>query len=307
MGPLHEQQPGRVGAFQPAEKAIPFGDLQGLCIRARLQSCRNRPEINEGFSLRGNAKPGRDSIRSNEMKQGFSIALVVAGCLMAASWLPAQAAPGQNTPPATPPKPAESNPFPEDTSTVPLMPSKGTPALPEGTYSGEENGTDNRHIALPSDDLDPVRSPDDPVPETDSAEELHSSSSRAGLDKILPEPDDDDQPQGKKRKLTVNAPEHKETSAEDIQVGDYYLDTKNWKAALSRFESAMVLAPDEPEVYWGLAESARHLGNFAEARDYYKKVAEYDPDSKHGKQAIKALKDPEIANAKAAPPAQPAK
>jgi len=36
-------------------------------------------------------------------------------------------------------------------------------------------------------------------------------------------------------------------------------------------------------------------------------VAEYDPDSKHGKEARKALKEPEIANAKAAPPAPPAK
>jgi tetratricopeptide (TPR) repeat protein len=127
------------------------------------------------------------------------------------------------------------------------------------------------------------------------------------MDKILPSVEGDDQPQGKHRKLAVKEPEHPETSAEDIQVGGYYLDTKNWKAALSRFESAMVLAPDEPEVYWGLAESERHLGKLAEARGYYQKVAEYDPDSKHGKEATKALKDPEIANAKAAPPASPTK
>jgi tetratricopeptide (TPR) repeat protein len=66
----------------------------------------------------------------------------------------------------------------------------------------------------------------------------------------------------------------------------------------------MVLSPDEPEVYWGLAESDRHLGKFAEARTYYQKVLDYDPDGPHGKAARKALKDPEIANAKvAAPPA----
>ena len=135
--------------------------------------------------------------------------------------------------------------------------------------------------------------------------ELTSSDSRAGLDKLLPGTDDDDQTQGKRRKLTVKPPEHVETSQEDIQVGGYYLETKNWKAALSRFESAMVLAPDEPQVYWGLAESERHLGNLAAARGYYQKVAEYDPDSKHGKEAMKALRDPEIANAKAA--AEPVK
>ncbi len=127
------------------------------------------------------------------------------------------------------------------------------------------------------------------------------------MDKLLPVPGDDTKPQGKHRKLEVEAPEHQETSAEDIEVGNYELDRKNWKAALSRFESALVLAPDEPEVYWGLAESARHLGNLADARGYYQKVALYDPDSRHGKDAIKALKEPEIANAKGSSTAGPAK
>ncbi len=64
-----------------------------------------------------------------------------------------------------------------------------------------------------------------------------------------------------------------------------------------------MLAPEEPEVYWGLAESQRNLGQFAEARANYQKVLDYDPDGPHGKAARKALKEPEIANAKAAPPA----
>jgi Flp pilus assembly protein TadD len=82
------------------------------------------------------------------------------------------------------------------------------------------------------------------------------------------------------------------------------MDNKNWKAALSRFQSALVLAPEEPEVFWGLAESARHLGIFADARTYYLKVIEYDPESRHAKEAEKVLKNPEIANAKAAPDGQ---
>jgi hypothetical protein len=246
-------------------------------------------------------------VRLRKMKLGFLIVPVLAGCLMGSARLPAQAPATQNTPPDTsqkPAKPAQANPFPEDTGNVPVMPSKETPALPDGTYGGN----DSVRVPLPSEDLDPVHSPDDAASDNDRAQPLESSSSSAGMDKVLPGPDDDDQPQGrKKRKLAVPGPEHQETSAEDIQVGEYYLDTKNWKAALSRFESAMVLAPDEPEVYWGLAESERHLGNFADARAYYQKVAEYDPDSKHGKEAMKALKEPEIANAKAAAPTPAAK
>jgi len=245
------------------------------------------------------------------MKRGVLVVLVAAGCLMAAARLSTQAQPPQSPPadasqkpPATPPKPTESNPFPTDTNNVPVMPSKDTPSLPEGTYTGAES----ERVKLPGADLDPVRSPDDAAANDDSAQPMDSSSSSAGMDKILPGPDDDSQPQGRKRrKLAVPEPEHHETTAEDIEVGKYEMDNHNWKAALSRFESAMVLAPDEPEVYWGLAESERHLGDFADARTYYQKVALYDPDSKHGKEAMKALKDPEIANAKAAPPAPPSK
>jgi hypothetical protein len=120
--------------------------------------------------------------------------------------------------PQTPPKPAEANPFPEDTSTVPVMPSKGTPALPEGTYGGEGNGANSNRLGLKRDDVDPVRSPDDAAPPAEGVQELESSSSRAGLDKLLPGPDDDDQPQGKKRRLAAKEPEHQETSAEDLQV-----------------------------------------------------------------------------------------
>jgi len=251
-----------------------------------------------------------------KMRRMVFIALLLAGWLAVAPRQLAQApvggdapATGQSKPagesqkPATgaaqPGKTSSANPFPEDTSTVPVMPSKSAPALPEGTYSGESAG-----LPLPGVDLDPVRSPDDVAPEAASGPEEDSSSSLTGLERLLPKPEDDES--GKKRKLSVKEPTHKEAASKDIEVGGFYLDQKNWKAALSRFESAMVLDPENPDVYWGLAEADRHLGNLADARVNYQKVAEYDPDSRHGKEAIKALKEPEIANGKNPAPAQPA-
>jgi len=228
-----------------------------------------------------------------------SLALVV--CLWALPWLPAQApaggdsaATGQNKQP--PASQSSANPFPDDTSAVPVMPSAVAPASPEKSY----NTVENAPLRLPGDDLDPVRSPDDPEPDTAGAE--GSSSSLAGLEHIEPGPDDN-QP-SKKKKPLVKETTHKEAASKDIEVGGYYLETKNWKGALSRFNSALVLDPENPDVYWGLAEADRHLGRFADARANYEKVAEYDPDSRHGKEAIKALKEPEIANGKnpAAPP-----
>jgi hypothetical protein len=244
------------------------------------------------------------------MRWGFPIAMVFAGCLAAGAQAPQQTpapapADGQTKPAATPqkpaatqppavnqPAPASSNAFPEDTSNVPVVSAK---SMAEGSAGGEEGS----HLPAPSADSDPVRSPDDAA----AADELvgsSSSSSTAGMDKLLPASGDD--VPNKHKRLTVDEPAHEAGAPEDISVGDYYLQTKNWKAALSRFESAMVLAPDNPEVFWGLAEAQRHLGNFAEARKNYQTVVDYDPDSKHGKEARKALKDPEIANAKAEAP-----
>lgn len=123
---------------------------------------------------------------------------------------------------------------------------------------------------------------------------------------LLPDSADETEPGKKHKGGSVVEPEHHETAQEDENVGSYYLDNKDWKGALSRFESAFVLDPDNPDVYWGLAESQRHLGNFANARANYQKVMEYDPGSRHAKEAHKALEDPEIANAKPASSAQPA-
>lgn len=200
----------------------------------------------------------------------------------------------QQNPNSQPPQ-QKGNPFPTDTGNVPVMPSNSEPDVPAGNPNGE-----GARFSLPDGDSDPVASPDGAASESSS--EGVSSSDVRGLDSILPPPGDDEPTgkHGRKRSDVLEGPP-KESSKEDINVGQYYLDNKNWKAALSRFQSALVLAPEEPEVYWGLAESERHLGDYASAKANYQKVIEYDPDSKHAKEAKKALKEPEIANAK--PPA----
>jgi hypothetical protein len=247
------------------------------------------------------------------MRRGLTIVLVWAGCLIAAPWFAAQtpANPAGQGAPADGDKktvPAQSqpeaNPFPGDTSNVPVMPAKNVPISPEGSYGRFEPGTEAGNIPLAGDDVDPVRSPDEAPAEPAGSADQGSSSSLANIENALPGPDDD-QPAKGRRKMPVVEPTHKETASKDLDVGKYYMDTKDWKAALSRFQSAMVLDPENPEVYWGLAESERHLGDFADARTYYEKVAEYDPESRHGKDSIKALKDPQIANAQKASVAKP--
>ena len=177
------------------------------------------------------------------------------------------------------------------------MPNTSTAAEPEAA-AGEAAG----RIRLPALDVDPARSPDDadsaPPPEAGS----ESSSSVPGLDRIEPKDTEDTKKRGKGK----DAPEYHETAASDIDVGNFELERKNWRGALSRFQSAMVLDPDNPDAFFGMAEAARHLGDFASARGYYQRVVDYDPESRHGKEARKALKDPQIANAQSAAKSQPA-
>ena len=197
----------------------------------------------------------------------------------------------KSTPQQTGPQQQNGNPFPGDESTAPVLPSNNTPEVAPGETSAAP-------AAAPAVDRDPVRSPDDAnAPESGDRQGFNSSSN--GLGDLLNPPDADTRSKkgGKGDDATVDeAP--RETPEKDVDVGNYYMDRKDWKGALSRFQSALVLAPDNPDVYWGLAESERHLGQYAEARENYLKVMEYDPDSHHAKEAKKALKDPEIANAK---------
>lgn len=183
------------------------------------------------------------------------------------------------------------NPFPTDTSNVPIIPTGNSPVL-----FGE--GGDTSRIPLPSDDVDPVRTPEQ-VRAAAEGGDAGSSSSLAGIGDLLRPPSDETKPGRHGNRDEELAPEHHETAAEDEEVGKYYLDNHDWKAALSRYQSALVLDPYNPDVYWGLAEAERHLGQYAEARANYEKVMEYDPDSHHAKEAKKILmKDPQIANAK---------
>jgi tetratricopeptide (TPR) repeat protein len=187
---------------------------------------------------------------------------------------------------------AGGNPFPEDEKSVPLMPAANAP-----DFSADMNG--DSHAAAPAVDKDPVRSPDDEAPDASNSSSGFSSSS-SGLGNVMAPPPDEPTRKGKNGDDSGLDTFPKETPKEDVNVGMYYLENHDWKGALSRFQSALVLAPDNPDVYWGLAESERHLGQYASARANYLKVMEYDPGSHHAKDAKKALRDPELANAKPA-------
>jgi hypothetical protein len=228
------------------------------------------------------------------MKLISHIALAVGCGLIATVGLLGQSTPPQQKPPAStqPQKPpAESNPFPADTNNVPVVPTSGEPAPAPPVAANEESaGT----TSLLKGDTDPVHSPDDPPADASGSDSGFSSSLTGANDVNIP-----DEPRPGKHKKGDEPAVHQESAKEDEDVGAYELSLKHWKAALSRLQSALVTDPENPDVYWGIAESQRQLGDYANAKANYLKVLEYDPDSKHGKEAKKLLKEPELANAPA--------
>ena len=182
---------------------------------------------------------------------------------------------------------------------MPVVPTSGEPApAPPAAANSESTET----TSLLKEDSDPVHSPDDPPPDASGSDSGFSSSLSGSNDVNIP---DEAKPTGHRK---LNAPDtvHQETAKEDEDVGAFELSRKNWKAALSRFQSALVTDPENPEVYWGMAEAQRALGDFAGAKANYQKVMEYDPDSKHGKESKRLLKDPQLANAPAVSANHPA-
>ena len=193
------------------------------------------------------------------------------------------------------PKDAGDNPFPGEDTNAPIIPVDPGPAAGAGSGSdrgassgsgadsGADSGSAPRRDADP--DGDPVRSPDGAG---NSVNDDGFSSSRTGLNQIPVEDDND----GKPGKSTKNKT-REQVIREDLDVGSYYLDRKNWKAAQARFTSAFGLDSENPDAVWGLAEAERHLQLYKEADVHYKLFLSYDPDGPHSKAARKALEEVE--------------
>lgn len=184
-------------------------------------------------------------------------------------------------------KPASENPFPGEVTDVPIIPVPGGPVAgaPGSGTGGGDAGRIPRRDSNP--DGDPVRSPD--LPGNFTSDDGFSSS-RSGLKGMAAEDDNDARPGNSAKHRT-----REQTIKEDLDVGSYYLDRKNWKAAQSRFASAFALDAENADAVWGLAEAERHLQLYKDSAEHYKLFLSYDPDGPHGREARKALEEVEAA------------
>ena len=80
-----------------------------------------------------------------------------------------------------------------------------------------------------------------------------------------------------------------QVAAHDIDVGETYLAGNNFDSARQRFEEALRLTPDNPLIWFRLAQSLQGMQRLDPARLYYKKYLEAQPKGKFAKNAKKAI------------------
>ena len=77
----------------------------------------------------------------------------------------------------------------------------------------------------------------------------------------------------------------------DAQIGDYYLETGDYKGAYDRYVEAARSDPGNAEAVWGLAESAHRLRMNDVAIKNYRLYLAALPNGPHAKEIRKTLKD----------------
>lgn len=75
----------------------------------------------------------------------------------------------------------------------------------------------------------------------------------------------------------------------DIEVGNYYLKLKNYRAALERFNDALLYKPNDADATYGLAVTQERMDLFTQAYKSYSRYLEVLPKGPMAKDAQEAL------------------
>ena len=111
------------------------------------------------------------------------------------------------------------------------------------------------------------------------------SSSKVDLKRL-------DAPEGSESRISNGAGGYihdPQLAAHDDKVGNFYLQTGDYKGAYDRFKEATLVAPEDADAVFGLAEAARGLHLNQDAINNYKLYLDVFPDGKRSKEARKAL------------------
>jgi tetratricopeptide (TPR) repeat protein len=79
-------------------------------------------------------------------------------------------------------------------------------------------------------------------------------------------------------------------ASKDIEVGNYYLRQKNYRAALERFHDALLYKPNDAEATYGLAVTQEKMDLFGQAYKSYNKYLEILPHGPMAKESEEGMK-----------------
>ena len=86
-------------------------------------------------------------------------------------------------------------------------------------------------------------------------------------------------------------PYNPKLARKDAEIGDFYMESGNWRGAYERFIEANRSDPGNAEAVFGLAESSRRLSHMDEALRNYRLYLSALPNGPHAKEVRKALKE----------------
>jgi len=214
---------------------------------------------------------------------------------------PQQNPPAQSSPSTTQKKDqpkkstSQENPFPEAQSEAAAHQSQqqnnAGPSAPE-PQTAPQSGSPGKPAAdqnpFPTEQSEKAahqgQTPDQPAHAPQPDDQNYSSSQVKGLD--MPTTDEAPPPG-----VVTQLPYSPRLAKKDAQIGDFYLESGNYRGAYDRFLEANHSDPGNAEAVFGLAESARHLSHTDEALRYYRLYLTALPNGPHAKEVRKALKE----------------
>ena len=123
---------------------------------------------------------------------------------------------------------------------------------------------------------------------TDSAQPPPKAPSNPedGIPKVAPQdlPPEEDEDVAPK-KYSFNPME----SQRDLQVGNYYMRSGKYRAAVGRFAEATKWDPTSAEAFFRLGEAEEKIKNDSAAKDAFRRVVQIAPDSKQAHEAKRKL------------------
>jgi tetratricopeptide (TPR) repeat protein len=197
----------------------------------------------------------------------------------------------KDSPPKDQPKKstADQNPFPEAQSEAAAHQQNSAPNAPQPQTTPQPGspakpGDQN---PFPQQQSEKAAHQDQPQDKSAAPENTgeYSSSQVKGLD--MPTTDETPPPNLPPSSLPYNP----KLARKDAEIGDFYMQSGNWRGAYERFIEANRSDPGNPEAVFGLAESARRLSHMDEALRNYRLYLSALPNGPHAKEVRKALKE----------------